>query len=108
MKQQAGKTNARSRTSVREFGEGAGGSPCRIHRKFTYETASRKNKRAQPNFGEGDGGSPCRIQCKFTYETASRKTNAHNRTSVWELEGALAGFTVNSRMKQQNEKNKNT
>ena len=93
------KTNARNRTSVWElegapagftvhsrmkqqvekqthqpnFGEGVGGSPCRIHCKFTYEKASLKNKRTQPNFGEGDGGSPCRIHCVFTYETATRK-----------------------------------
>ena len=99
MKQQAEKTNARNRTSVWEvegapagftvnsrmkqqvekqthqpnFGEGAGGSPCRIHCKFTYETASRKNKRTQSNFGERAGGSPCRIHSKFSCETANRK-----------------------------------
>ena len=97
MKQQAEK-NKRTQPN---FGEGVGGSPCRIHRKFTYETAHRKNKRTQPNFGEGVGGSPCQIQWKFTYETASRKTNARDRTSEWELEGAPAGLTDNSCMKQQ-------
>ena len=100
MKQQIEKTNTHHRTSEWEL-EGA---PCRIHRKFTYETASRKNKRTQPNFGEGVGGSPAGFIVNLRMRQQAEKTNAHNRTSVWESEGALAGFSVNLRMKQQGEK----
>ena len=106
MKQQAGKTNARSRTSVREL-EGA---PAGFIVNSRMKQQAGKNKRMQSNFGVGVGGSPRRIHCTFTYETASRnkKTNARSRTSVRELEGAPAGFIENSNTKQQIEKQKKT
>ena len=101
MKQQAGKTNARSRTSVRRLEGALAGFIVNVRMKRQAEKQTHATELRCGSWSE-----PRRIHRAFTYETASRKTSARNRTSEWELEGAPAGFSVNLRMKQQAEQKK--